>query len=289
MDSLDSKNDSKKNADFYECKLCNFKCSKKSNYSKHLTTLKHQRHFLDSKKCQKMPQDKWVCECGKSYKFDTGYYRHKKKCNLGQVDKISILNNDEIDYKSMLEKVMNENAKLMSHISDLIPKIGNNNIINKQKINVNIFLNEQCKEAISMNEFIDKIKVNIDNLITIKSKGINEGLSNIFLENMNKLSLYERPLHCTDPKREIVYIKNEKWEKDTNNDQLKMALFKIGQVQQKSLNEWTKEYPNCLDNPKEQEDYLKLVKSSTDDILINNDKVIKKICNKLHLKDENIL
>ena len=130
---------------------------------------------------------------------------------------------------------------------------------------------------------------NIDNLITIKSKGINEGLSNIFLENMNKLSLYERPLHCTDPKREIVYIKNEKWEKDTNNDQLKMALFKIGQVQQKSLNEWTKEYPNCLDNPKEQEDYLKLVKSSTDDILINNDKVIKKICNKLHLKDENIL
>ena len=289
MDSLDSKNDSKKNADFYECKLCNFKCSKKSNYTKHLMTLKHNRHFLDSKKCQKMPHEKWVCDCGKSYKFDTGYYRHKKKCNFGQVDKISILNSDEIDYKSMLEKVMNENTKLMSYISDLIPKVGNNNIINKQKINVNIFLNEQCKEAISMNEFIDKIKVNIDNLITIKSKGINEGLSNIFLENMNKLSLYERPLHCTDPKREIVYIKNEKWEKDTNNDQLKMALYKIGQVQQKSLNEWTKEYPNCLDNPKEQEDYLKLVKSSTDDISINNDKVIKKICNKLHLKDENIL
>ena len=236
-----------------------------------------------------MPNEKWVCKCGKSYKFDTGYYRHKKKCKFEEEDMVSKLNNDNLEYKKMFNKMIEENAKLITHIGELIPKVGNNNYINKQKINFNIFLNEQCKEAISMNEFINQIKINIDNLITIKSKGINEGISDIFIENMNKLSLYERPLHCTDPKREIIYIKNKTWEKDINNNQLKKALKKIEEVQEKSLNNWKKEFPNCLNNPEQQEDYLKLVKSSTDDILKNSDKVIKKICSNIHLKEENII
>ena len=287
MDSLDSKMDSKKNAEFWECKLCNFRCSKKSNYNKHLQTLKHNRHFLDSKKCQKMPNDKWVCECGKTYVFDTGYYRHKKKCNYQEETKNKIVNKQETDYKGMLEKVMEENAKLMGHIGELIPKIGNNNTVNnKQKININIFLNEQCRDAISMNEFIDKIKVNIDNLLMTKNKGINEGVSNIFIENMNKLSLYERPMHCTDPKRETVYIKNETWEKDTNNNQLREALKKIGHVQQKNLDKWINKHPNWMNNPDQQNDYLKLVNTFTDDSLLKEDKIIKKVCNSIYVNDE---
>ena len=279
--------DSKKNAEFWECKLCNFKCSKKSNYNKHLQTLKHNRHFLDSKKCQKMPNDKWVCECGKSYVYDTGYYRHKKKCNYQEETKNKIVNKQETDYKGMLEKVMEENAKLMGHIGELIPKIGNNNTVNnKQKININIFLNEQCRDAISMNEFIDKIKVNIDNLLMTKNKGINEGVSNIFIENMNKLSLYERPMHCTDPKRETVYIKNETWEKDTNNNQLREALKKIGHVQQKNLDKWITKHPNWMNNPDQQNDYLKLVNTFTDDSLLKEDKIIKKVCNSIYVNDE---
>ena len=289
MDSLDSKMDSKKNAEFWECKLCNFKCSKKSNYNKHLSTLKHNRHFLDSKKCQKMPEDKWSCECGKTYKFDTGFYRHKKKCNYKEKNKIDVIENDKIDYKGMLEKVMEENAKLMCHIGELIPKIGNNNTINnKQKININIFLNEQCRDAISMNEFIDKIKVNIDNLLMTKNKGISEGVQNIFIENMNKLSLYERPMHCTDPKRETIYIKNETWEKDTNNSKLKEAIKKIGHVQQKSLDKWTEEHPNWMNNPDEQSDYLKLIKTSTDDICLKEDKIIKKVCSNVYINEDNL-
>ena len=285
MDSNDSKNDSRKNAVFFECKICNFKCSKKSNYNKHLSTLKHNRHFLESKKCQKMPDQRWCCICGKSYKFDTGYYRHKKICNFIENEKSSITNKEEIDYKNILEKVMIENDKLLNQISDLLPKIGNNNVINKQKININIFLNSECKDAISINEFLDNIKINIDNLLTTKNKGINEGVSNIFIENMNKLSLYERPLHCADVKREIFYIKNEKWEKDINNKQLKEILIKIGKVQEKSLNEWTKNYPNFMKNPLEEQDYLKLIKSSTDDLLIEEEKIIKKISNNLKIKE----
>jgi len=287
MDSLDSKMDSKKNAEIWECKLCNFKCSKKSNYNKHLQTLKHNRHFLDSKKCQKMPNDKWTCECGKSYVYDTGYYRHKKKCNYQEETKNKIINKQEIDYKKMLEKVMEENAKLMGHIDELIPKIGNNNTVNnKQKININIFLNEQCRDAISIDEFIDKIKVNIDDLLLTKNKGINEGVSNIFIENINKLSLHERPVHCTDPKRETVYIKNETWEKDTNNNQLRETLKKIGHIQQKNLDKWITEHPNWMNNPEQQNDYLKLVNTSTDDSLLKEDKIIKKVYNSIYVNDE---
>lgn len=268
----------------YECNLCNFKCKKKSNYNKHLLTQKHNRHFLDNKKISNTENVKWHCICGKSYKFDTGYYRHKKICNFIKNNETSIIN--EIDYKRMFEKVMEENTKLMCHIGELIPKIGNNTI--KQKININIFLNNQCKNALSIDEFIDKIKINIDNLLATKDKGINEGVSNIFIENMNKLSLYERPMHCTDLKREIIYIKKDTWEKDVNNNQLKKAIQKIGHVQEQNLDKWTNEHPNWMNNSDEQEEYIKLIKSSTSDISLKEDKIIKKICNNLYINEDNV-
>ena len=124
-----------------------------------------------------------------------------------------------------------ENQDLRNQITELIPKVGNNNTINnKQRFNINIFLNEQCKDALTMNEFIDKIKVTLENLMVTKNKGLTEGVSNIFIENMNKLSVHERPMHCTDMKRETVYIKCEdddkskKWEKDEENIKLKTCV-----------------------------------------------------------------
>jgi len=107
--------------------------------------------------------------------------------------------------------------------------IGNNNTINKQKLNINIFLNEQCKDALTMNEFIDKIKITIDDLLVTKNKGLTEGVSNIFIENMNKLSLHERPIHCTDVKRETVYIKCNGEDKGTNwsQDCENTKLFRV--------------------------------------------------------------
>ena len=115
-------------------------------------------------------------------------------------------------------------------LGDMVPKIGNNitnnNTANiKQKFNINIFLNEQCKDAINMNDFIKQIQLTLDNLDFTKNNGLTEGLSNIFIENMNKLSLYERPLHCTDNKRETLYIKdNDSWEKDKNKNKIKEAI-----------------------------------------------------------------
>ena len=147
-----------------------------------------------------------------------------------------------------------------------------------------------------MTEFIDKIKITLDDLLITKDRGLTEGVSNIFIENMNKLSLHERPMHCTDVKRETVYIKcngenkETNWLQDSENTQLKEALKKVSQVQQKSLDKWTEEHPDWMDNPELQQEYMKLVKNCTDDLQENKreDKVIKRVCNKVYLGDTTI-
>jgi len=296
------------------CEKCNFTTSNKYNYEKHLLTPKHFRRQNTTKKMQE--KEIYVCECGKSYLHRTSLYNHKKKCSEhkklleGEISTDVILNlvkeNTEIknmlieQFKSIKDKhdeVKTENKELRNQISELIPKIGNNNIVNttinnKQKFNINIFLNEQCKDAITINEFIDKIKVTLDDMILTKNKGISEGVTNIFIENMNKLSLYERPLHCTDAKRDIVYIKSDKsdsnskaeWYKDDENIKLKEAIKKITHAQQKYIDTWTKEHPDWENNAKEQEEYIKLVKSCTDDI--KEDKIIKKLCSNVYINNQ---
>ena len=187
--------------------------------------------------------------------------------------------------------------------TELVPNINiNNNYnntinnVNKQKFNINIFLNEQCKDALTVNEFIDKIRVTLDNLITTKNKGLCEGVSDIFIENMNKLSLYERPIHCTDQKRETVYIKccqgnggnelnNSGWEKDVEKQKLKQTIKKISHIQQKNLDMWRKKHPNWMNDSNEQEEYMLLIKNSTESLDNNNteNKVIKNVCKNTYI------
>ena len=271
--------------DLYECKKCNFKCNKITDYNRHINTQKHKYKQLE---CDKT----WVCDCGKRYKYSSGYYRHKKQCNSSIIINNNTNTNDvdnETTYKNMFLAMVNENKELHNQINELIPKIGsNNNNTIKQKLNINIFLNEQCKDALTMNEFIDKIKISLDDLLLTKEKGITEGVSNIFIENMNKLSLYERPMHCTDVKREIVYIKSDDdnnlgpslWEKDSENKKLKDAINKISCAQRKKLDLWIENHPNWQNNLEEQEEYMALIKNCTDNLQENKreNKIIKKIC-----------
>ena len=137
-----------------------------------------------------------------------------------------------------------------------------------------------------MEQFINKIEVSLSNLLLTKDKGINEGISNIFIENMNKLSLYERPIHCTDVKRETMYVKSEgangespKWEKDDNNTKVKHAINKVTRLQNNNINKWTENNPTWEDKSELQDEYLQLIKKCTDDI--NETKVIKKLCDVL--------
>ena len=312
---------SEKSSKNYECKCCDYITSRKSQYERHLTTHKHKNHQNDTNDTKKFQfsSAEYVCSCGKKYVHKPNLYRHQKKC-LGLIDNsgciilqdgissniLSKLVSENTEIKSMLfqqfesiqeqqKLVQTENMELRNQISELIPKVGNNivnNTINsKQKLNINIFLNEQCKDALTINEFIDKIKVTLDDLMLTKTKGISEGVSNIFIENMNKLSVYERPMHCTDAKRETVYIKcdshtdaEQGWSKDDENKNLKIAINKVTHVQRQNLDKWIKEHPNWENNSDEQEEYMMLVKSCTDDF--KEDKVIKRLCNNTYLNSD---
>lgn len=278
-----------KNSLFFECELCHFKCCKNNDFKRHLETKKHKNNEMlqNTTKITQKYAKKYICECGKEYSHHSSLYKHKKTCKKGEIIITDNNEDEEIDYKKMLKTAMEENAKLIGHIGELIPKVGNGNtnINNNQKININIFLNEECKDALSIDQFIDKIKVSMDNLLLTKDKGINEGVADIFIENMNKLSIKERPMHCTDPKREVLYIKNDGWGKDINNDGLKEALKKISYKQSKSLDKWTEAHPNYLNNEKEREEYIQLINSATDELDLKENKTIKKICNNIHLKN----
>ena len=179
--------------------------------------------------------------------------------------------------------------ELRNQISEMIPKLGsynNNKINNKNKFNINVFLNEKCKDALSMDEFISKIEISMKNLLTTKEKGQTQGISNIIIENMNKLSLYERPMHCTDKKRETLYVKNNEWEKDDNKEYINKALKKVESKQLKNLNVWLDEHPNYMNNSKQQEEFAQIIRECGKSIDDSREKVIKKLCDNVYLDKE---
>ena len=273
------------------CKKCNYYTSRKSQYDRHLLTLKHEKITNDNNLEQKVPNE-FICECGKKYNYLSGLSRHRKTCK-GEKKEIDIIENEEnVDYKSMFFEIIKKNnefqdllMKQSQQISELIPKVGNTiNSNNKQKFNINVFLNEKCKDAISMDEFIDKIEVSMKNLLTTKEKGQVYGISNIIMENMNKLSLYERPLHCTDKKRETLYVKNNEWEKDDNKQHINKALKKVESKQLKNLNVWLEEHPNYMNNSLEQEEFAKLMSECGKSIDDGREKIIKKLCDNVYIE-----
>ena len=318
---------SRKVAQNFYCKFCDYECCKPNDYKKHISTDKHQKAQNGTKmvpKSRKVAQNEnepvleYKCDCGKVYKYRQGLYRHQKTCkvineviddNIGLITSVTTAdlqignykNNEEnngenIDLKNMVVKLVNDNSEMKNiimnqqkQIGELIPKIGNtiNNTTNKTKLNINVFLNEQCKDAITMNQFIDQIEVSMKNLLTTKNKGSAEGITDIIIENMNKLSLYERPLHCTDVKRETLYVKNEEWEKDNSKDCINNAIRKIENKQLKNIQMWLDEHPDWEGNPKLQEEYMKLVKNCTTSLEENGeeDKVRRKICNELYIQN----
>jgi len=314
---------SEKSSDNYHCVCCDYITSRKSQFDRHLLTLKHKKRQNDTNDTKKVPFSSidFICSCGKRYAHKQNLYRHQKQCNKHECTYISSTGNNKnevtndlilklvqenTEIKSMLFKqfesiqeqqkfVQTENKQLRNQISELIPRVGNNTVNNtinsKQKLNINIFLNEQCKDALTMTEFIDKIKVTLDDLMITKTKGLTEGVSNIFIENMNKLSLYERPMHCTDAKRETVYINSaggpntpQGWLRDDENKNFKIAINKITHVQRQNLDKWIEEHPNWENNSDEQEEYMKLVRNCTDDF--KEDKIIKRLCNNIYLNPD---
>ena len=173
-------------------------------------------------------------------------------------------------------------------IKELIPKLGNNNNnVQNNRFNINVFLNERCKDAINMSDFIKSIQVSLQQLDFTKQNGIVDGLSNVIIENMSKLDLYQRPIHCTDIKRESLYIKDDDtWEKDVNKEKIKKVIKDISTKQFCALSNWTKENPDFQNNELKQNYYTHTLVAIANNKEHNEDKIIKKLCTSSYIKEE---
>ena len=276
---------SQKFSQLFYCEKCDYNAKRKSDYNKHLHSIKH-----NAQKCSKMltQNSSYLCDCGKKYKHIQSFNRHKKLCKGDKNDFVNLSDNKD-ELKDLVFKLINQNSELQKTISELIPNIGNNNTTNsnnKQKFNINVFLNEKCKDALSMEQFINKIEISMKNLLTTKEKGQVHGISNIIIENMNKLSLYERPLHCTDKKRETLYVKNDTWEKDENKQHINKALKDVERKQMQNINVWLQEHPNYMNNSKQQEEFANLISECGKSVDDGREKIIKNVCDNVYLEKE---
>jgi hypothetical protein len=259
----------KKPTQFY-CEVCDYKSSYSRDYKRHLLTKKHKNNEIAQNNNElgpNLPKKIYSCEnCDKKFKDRAGLWRHKKKCE------IDIIDNIELTDKDLIITLIKQNSELMSLLST--NNITNNNSHNttntntnshNKTFNLNFFLNETCKNAMNISEFVSSIKVNLEDLEYTGRQGYIQGISNIILNNLQKLEQHERPLHCNDLKREVLYIKdNDKWEKETEQKPiLTKAIKTIANENIKQIKHWREKYPDCTNaDSKKNNMYLKIVSNS---------------------------
>jgi len=294
-----------KNSKKYECKLCFFSSNKKCNYISHLKTLKHIKN--ENEKNESLKIKKFFCECGKNYKYNSGLWRHKKKCNIiknmqNMKKEITKLKNDNKIMKDttneILEIIKQSSANNKELINEMKMLKSEKNVItqnitnNTQNISINVFLNQHCKNAMNLADFMEKIHVTIEDLKYTGQTNYVEGISRILIKNLNKLSKIDRPIHCSDVKRNVLYIKNnEGWEKDKKHDKINKCIKDVEFKQIQKIPEWKKEeniniYKNNVDGMK----YQKVVFNSMGGIdpekrEKNKNYIIKKISQKTDFKE----
>jgi hypothetical protein len=271
---METNKNAEKMPSFFYCQNCDFKCSKNSNYKTHLLTAKHQRL---TNSCQKMPKNanNLECICGKNYKHISSLCKHKKICpdikqynNTTENTEVPELNTNE----NLIQHLLKENSDFKNLIMELVKKdfvTNNNNTINNvnsnNSFNLNVFLNDTCKEAMNMSEFVDMIAIQMSDLENFAHMDYANGVSKILLKNLNNLDTNQRPIHCSDLKRETIYIKeNDCWTKETDDKpNLKSAIKQIAFKNIKHINEWVKENPGCQDpRTKQNVKYNKIVMNS---------------------------
>ena len=270
------KNDKKwyvKNPPKYSCLKCNyFTCSKK-DFEKHCETKKHKVGQNDKKKSQKSPHDKiekekkiFKCDiCNRVYKFQSGYSRHKIRCKgIERNNYEEAMKSQHEEMMAILKETNDVNNKLCEKILTLEAQnnIINTTINNNQKLNINVFLNNECKDAMNMSEFIDQIKLTCDDLMYTKNNGYIKGITNIFVKNLEEIEMKSRPIHCSDSKKQQFFIKNEnKWEEDKEHQKLDKTIDSVAQKQISQIKEWEKGNPNWSNTEEGTQEYMQIIQS----------------------------
>jgi hypothetical protein len=299
-----------KNSMKYMCKFCDFVSCNKNDYNRHLSTLKHSRNktaTFSNTEILKKESNVFLCEnCNKEYNDRTGLWRHKKTCFLiNKHDDVTSnvtsnnLTSKNFDTNIVLELVKKNQEFQKEMFLDLQKqmfefmkdKIGDNNstnIINSHNktFNLQVFLNETCKDAMNITDFVESVKLQVSDLENVGKIGYIEGISNIIIKNLKALDVEKRPVHCTDKKREVMYVKDENiWEKeDENNKKLRKAIRTIAHKNICMLKEFREKYPDCEEyDSNKNSQYNKIVYEAMggkgDNDYEKDTKIIKKIAN----------
>ena len=309
-----------KNRKFYSCEVCQFTTGDKKDYNRHCSTRKHLELTTTLTKKTEETIPHYICShCSKEYTSRVGLWKHSKICSVYKNDK-SLLSEDDIlsnePIKNYIMKLVEQNNELKNmfiqqntefihHNTELqeiktilaeqppsqITNIHNNKNITNNQFNLNVFLQQTCKDAINMSDFIDSLEINTKTLERTGTHGYVHGISKIFTDGLRKLKVHERPIHCTDLKREVLYIKdNDKWEKDTeDNKQFKKALATVVHRNMIQIVKWEEETPGSS-NPESEiyELYFEIVGQSLgggnhEVTARNNEKILKAIAKEVHL------
>jgi hypothetical protein len=288
-----------KNAKGFECKKCAFKCSKKSNYDKHILTSKHTNAIFVASNATCLETKNAKCPfCEKNFNHSSSMYRHKKECKE-KIEKVTNSTNNNND--KLVEYLMKENTELKHMIIDVCKNINTNSSQNNHSFNntnshnktfnLQFFLNETCKDAMNIMDFAESVKLQLSDLEKVGEIGYVDGISNIIVKNLIALDETKRPVHCTDTKREVLYIKDDnKWEKeDLEKKKIRKLIKKVADKNARLIPKFKEQHPDCVKSvSKFSDQYNKLIVESFDNDAEKEDKIIRKIAKEVTIDKTNI-
>ena len=310
METLGDKK-KQKSSTKYSCNICDYNTCRKSNIDKHFLTDKHKNMLVGddgdkkeqiSSKKKQICDDKNICEnCNKQYNSRNGLWKHKKTCKTEDNTNLVVKENTT-DKDQLILMLIKQNSALIKETTDFksmmveqqnmmmeVIKNGTHNTTNtitnsnNKAFNLNLFLNETCKDAMNINDFVESIKLQVSDLENVGEVGFVEGISNIIVKNLNALDVTKRPIHCTDKKREIIYIKDENvWEKDESQCKMRKMIKKVVSKNQRLIPKFKEQYPDYNKyHSKTSDKYNKLIIESMggsgDNDAEKEDKIVRNI------------
>ena len=305
----------------FTCSVCHVVCAHASEYNRHLNTAKHKQRanaFANGFSFENV----YGCDiCGKTYKFSSGLSTHKKTHegqSQVQHNQTTVMSSNDKHFSDLIgvvKDLMEHNKEVVSQNKDMITqnkilvdaiqakmandstlaltlagssgnRITNNNITNNTQFNLNVFLNEDCKDAINLSDFVKTLKITLQDLEFTKNNGIVEGVSSIIVNNLKGMDVHKRPIHCTDLKRETMYVKNDEWIKDDMHEHINKFIYLTSCYQTRVIQDWMNAHPGWETKERMHTEYHNICKELYKKIEHDeraNKKIIKAFLKEVHL------
>jgi hypothetical protein len=289
----------------YYCSVCDYGTCRKSNFDTHNNSNKHKNNVLttNDNEIKQVLSKNYQCQnCSKDFNDRAGLWRHKKKCEMVHFENnddnsdinedvnesdVKLLTNMVLEVVKQNKELVSQNQELQKHMFELC-KNGTHNTTthtnsHNKAFNLNFFLNETCKDAMNITDFVESIKLQLSDLERVGELGYVEGISNIIVKNLKDLDVTQRPVHCTDKKRETMYIKDEDtWEKDEERKKMHKLVRKVADKNARMLPKFKEAHPDCLKSSSRYSDqYNKIIMEAMggkgDDDFEKEERIIKRV------------